>query len=152
FSLRYEVSLTGESLASTLHITNSGETPFDFQALLHTYLRVPEIKDVKVKGFEGMSFRDQLVDNLESVDDRPEAVFEKEVDRVYSGAIPDVSVVGSTSVTKTCVKKGPATEEESVPVDVVLWNPWVEKAQRLADFGDQEFHSMVCIEPGLVSK
>ena len=28
----------------------------------------------------------------------------------------------------------------------VVWNPWVEKSQRLADFGPDEYHGMVCVE------
>ena len=29
----------------------------------------------------------------------------------------------------------------------VVWNPWIEKAARLADFGDDEWPQMVCVEP-----
>ena len=32
----------------------------------------------------------------------------------------------------------------------VQWNPWVAKSRRMVDFGDEEYRSMVCIEPGLV--
>ncbi|MEO7910292.1 MAG: D-hexose-6-phosphate mutarotase, partial [Roseiflexaceae bacterium] len=28
----------------------------------------------------------------------------------------------------------------------VVWNPWAEKAHQLADFGDEEYLSMVCVE------
>ena len=28
----------------------------------------------------------------------------------------------------------------------LLWNPWVDKSQRLADFGDEEYVKMLCIE------
>jgi D-hexose-6-phosphate mutarotase len=28
----------------------------------------------------------------------------------------------------------------------VVWNPWIEKAQQLDDFGDDEYLSMVCVE------
>lgn len=31
--------------------------------------------------------------------------------------------------------------------DAVLWNPWVDKAKATADFGDEEYHNMVCLEP-----
>jgi D-hexose-6-phosphate mutarotase len=27
-----------------------------------------------------------------------------------------------------------------------VWNPWIDKAARLADFGDDEWPEMVCIE------
>ncbi len=28
----------------------------------------------------------------------------------------------------------------------VVWNPWAERATQLADFGDDEYHGMVCVE------
>lgn len=34
---------------------------------------------------------------------------------------------------------------------MVLWNPWVDKARSLSDFDDEEYHQMVCLEPGLVT-
>jgi D-hexose-6-phosphate mutarotase len=33
----------------------------------------------------------------------------------------------------------------------VVWNPWVEKAKEISDFGDDEFPNMVCVESGHVS-
>lgn len=36
--------------------------------------------------------------------------------------------------------------------DVVLWNPWVDKSTQLADFGDEEFKCMVCVEPANAAK
>jgi glucose-6-phosphate 1-epimerase len=28
----------------------------------------------------------------------------------------------------------------------VVWNPWVDKARRMPDFGDDEWPEMLCIE------
>jgi glucose-6-phosphate 1-epimerase len=28
----------------------------------------------------------------------------------------------------------------------VVWNPWIDKAARMSDFGDAEYLHMVCIE------
>ena len=33
----------------------------------------------------------------------------------------------------------------------VVWNPWLEKAKALSDFGDAEWMQMVCIETSNVS-
>lgn len=35
-------------------------------------------------------------------------------------------------------------------MDTVVWNPWVEKAARMGDFGDEEYKTMICVEPGSV--
>jgi len=32
-----------------------------------------------------------------------------------------------------------------------VWNPWAEKAKGMADFDDDGYQQMICIEPGLVS-
>lgn len=34
----------------------------------------------------------------------------------------------------------------------VVWNPWSEKAKAMADFGDEEYKNMICVEAGHVSK
>ena len=28
----------------------------------------------------------------------------------------------------------------------VVWNPWIDKAARMADYGDDEYPEMLCIE------
>lgn len=33
----------------------------------------------------------------------------------------------------------------------VVWNPWVEKAKEIPDFGEEEFPNLVCVEAGHVS-
>ena len=35
--------------------------------------------------------------------------------------------------------------------DVVVWNPWIAKAERMGDFGDTEYKHMCCVEPGVVT-
>ncbi|CAH0478937.1 unnamed protein product [Peronospora belbahrii] len=35
--------------------------------------------------------------------------------------------------------------------DVVVWNPWAERAKVMQDFGDMEYKNMVAIEPGRVN-
>lgn len=36
--------------------------------------------------------------------------------------------------------------------DIVVWNPWTEKAAGMADFGNEEFHRMICVEAGQVAE
>ncbi|EMI16447.1 Aldose 1-epimerase [Rhodopirellula maiorica SM1] len=33
----------------------------------------------------------------------------------------------------------------------VVWNPWIKKSAAMADFGDDEWQSMVCIETANVA-
>ena len=40
--------------------------------------------------------------------------------------------------------------ESPVPVSCVVWNPYVEKAAAMSDFGDEQYKGMICVEPGLL--
>lgn len=40
FGLFYSVTLTKDSLATSLQVTNEGKENFEFQVLLHSYLKV----------------------------------------------------------------------------------------------------------------
>lgn len=33
----------------------------------------------------------------------------------------------------------------------MVWNPWAEQAREIADFGDDEYPNMLCVEAGHVS-
>lgn len=35
---------------------------------------------------------------------------------------------------------------------VTVWNPWSDKAKGMADFADDEYTRMVCVEPGAVKE
>ena len=42
--------------------------------------------------------------------------------------------------------------EKSGSTSTVVWNPWIAKARAMADFGDEEYHGMVCVEAGNVGE
>lgn len=71
-----------------------------------------------------------------------------ETDRIYKKVPRSVTVSGLA---------GPQTvgklkiEASSKTHDCVLWNPWIAKSTKMGDFGDEEYHTMVCVEPGYVS-
>lgn len=35
-------------------------------------------------------------------------------------------------------------------IDAVVWNPWNKKAKALADFGNDEYNRMVCVEAAAI--
>ncbi|RYR62714.1 hypothetical protein Ahy_A04g020443 isoform D [Arachis hypogaea] len=42
-------------------------------------------------------------------------------------------------------------DSDGIPKDLV-WNPWDKKAKAMADFGDDEYKHMLCVEAAAVEK
>ncbi len=139
FDVPYRVRSTvnaGAELAMELLVENTGSAPFTFEAALHTYLAVGDVREVQIDGLAGASFLDK-VRGVESVQEGSITVA-GEVDRVYDseGTVEVVDPVLGRII--RVVKTGSSS--------TIVWNPWVEKSQALADFGDDEWQRMVCVE------
>lgn len=101
FSASYTVRLVHSpqpSLTTSLTVTNPPENAqLEFQALLHTYLRLPSASkpvDVKIVGLKGVSFTDKVQDGKVEEEQRTDVGFEAgEVDRVYKGVPSSLDVV-----------------------------------------------------------
>jgi glucose-6-phosphate 1-epimerase len=142
FKLILGVCLTSESLKTTLKIVNTGNSVFEFQALLHTYLRVDDIIRCALLGLQGSRFIDQVDGRIvEQPIDGDLKLGGREIDLVFTKApgMNDIVLNPQRITIET---------DESSP-QVVVWNPWVEKSRRLPDFPDDDYHQMVCVEPGL---
>jgi len=105
-----------------------------------------------VKGLKGYNAQDKVTgESYELTDEK--VVFGVEVDRIYSdpskpkleltistGAVSDVKLTSTATVDGT-----------SAPVSVVVWNPYITKAKSLGDFGNEEYHDTICVEPGILT-
>jgi D-hexose-6-phosphate mutarotase len=67
-----------------------------------------------------------------------------ETDRVYLNTSGAIEVEDAQMRRRTRVSK-----ENSLTT--VVWNPWVQKAQSMPDFGDNEWMNMICIETSNVA-
>jgi glucose-6-phosphate 1-epimerase len=170
FSLSYTVSMGVDGLRSTFRATNTGEAAFKCQALLHTYIAVPKIEDVRVQGLSGMSLIDKMAPASGSelpVDEREFAVLDREVDRIYLDAgttvdsegddfaLPAVDVLGAEGRLLRVQRKAYILHEKNVrtlPVDCVLWNAWIAKSKAIVDLEDDAYLRYVCVEPGVCSR
>ncbi len=65
-------------------------------------------------------------------------------DRIYTHTPSEHIITNVVSGRKMRIQK------YNLP-DTVIWNPWVEKAKEIADFGDDEYPNMICVESGHVS-
>ncbi|RAL06013.1 D-hexose-6-phosphate mutarotase [Aspergillus ibericus CBS 121593] len=148
FGLVYSVTLTKGSLATSLQVQNQGEQNFDFQVLLHTYLSVEDISDIRVKGLQTKEYLDKTQNGAAITETSETVEINKETDSVYKALDPKVPIVVSTAADDQPLFS--ITREALT--DVVVWNPWIEKAKGMADFGpDEAYKNMICVEAGSVA-
>ncbi|PWY86059.1 galactose mutarotase-like protein [Aspergillus heteromorphus CBS 117.55] len=148
FGLVYSVTLTRGSLATSLQVQNQGDVNFDFQVLMHTYLSVEDISQVRVKGLQTKVYADKTQDGAIVTEGSAAVVIDKETDRVYRALDPKVPI----EVITAADEKPLFSITREALTDVVVWNPWVEKAKGMADFGpDEAYKNMLCVEAGSVA-
>lgn len=136
FELSHRVTV-GKTLALSLEMWNKGNDDLAFEEALHTYFLVGDIRKTAVTGLEKSGYLSK-VEGGRFEPTRSPVAFDKETDRVYDSAdatiIDDVKLGRKINVDKTQSRS------------TVVWNPWIAKAQAMADFGDQEWPGMVCVE------
>ena len=137
------VVTVGQTLVAELIVTNHSSSEFVFENCLHTYFTVGDISQTSVTGLKGVEYLD-AVDSFARKTERDDAIkFTAETDRVYFNT-PHTTEIHDAALRRViCVEK-----ENSV--STVVWNPWIEKAKRMADYGDEEYKTMVCVESGNV--
>lgn len=143
FRAELRVCLGARALGLHLGVLNTDDQAFSFQVALHTYFSVPDISQAAVEGLRGVAFVDSLRDDQRFVEDRDEIEFQAETDRIYASAPDRLGVVDRAAGRVVSIDK------LNMP-DAVVWNPWVEKAKRMEDFGDTEYLRMVCVETAVI--
>jgi D-hexose-6-phosphate mutarotase len=143
---RAELVVTvGATLGVDLVTTNLDTEPVEIGEALHTYFRIGDIADIRVTGLENTTYLDKVGEPTRRVQDGAVACA-GEVDRVYvdTGAdcvIDDPHLGRRIRVAKTGSRS------------TVVWTPWQEKAEKMADFGPGKtgqggWREMVCVESG----
>ena len=144
FTLLYSITLTHTSLELKVGVENSGTNPFDFTILLHPYFSVSNVDAISISGFENSQFLDKNKDGAQNTQKENEVKITGATDKIFS------NVLGPHAILDPNKNKVVVIHKENFP-DTVVWNPWVEGAKKMSDFGDDEFAHMVCVEPGFVS-
>ena len=140
FALSFQVEF-GTKLKMTLRtqVLPNSLSSHSFEDALHTYLAVSEIGSISISGLEGTAYIDKVDQASSKAASGSPIRFTSETDRVYLETQSDCLLMdeGLRRVIRVA-KAGSAS--------TVIWNPWVDKSKRMADFGDDEWHKMVCIE------
>jgi glucose-6-phosphate 1-epimerase len=138
FELSYTVRF-GAELALALTVRNPGDTEYSFEEALHTYFAVKDIRRVTIDGLDGAPLLDRAPHTgTDLALQVGPVVFTRETDRVYASMAPlDIIDPAARRVIRV-VKEGSG--------NTVVWNPWIDKAAAMPDFGDDEWQNMVCVE------
>ncbi len=140
FGLELAVTLGEDSLALALTAENPGPAPFAFQAALHTYFRVADIAQTALRGLGGVAAGAVTGPGPAPCDP---LLIERETDQIVAGA-PNRLVLEDRAERRQVVIENQGLR------DLVIWNPWIEKARRLDDLGDEEYRTLVCVETGTI--
>mmetsp|Transcript_31526 Transcript_31526/g.74932 ORF Transcript_31526/g.74932 Transcript_31526/m.74932 type:complete len:320 (-) Transcript_31526:40-999(-) len=142
FEALYQVSICDGALRTSFKVTNKGEEDFTFTCALHTYFACGSL-NAAVIGLKGSSYEDSLQGGKVLVEEG-DVTFAGEVDRVY-GPTPDEVKVSDPDNARSLV----LTKDKTFP-DMVVWNPWIEKAKEFGDLPDEAYADFVCAEVGAI--
>ncbi len=137
-SLTLDVAVS-RSLRLELAVRNEDGAPARFEAALHSYFAVSDVRQVRVSGLEGRGFVDKTAAGARREGEAGPIAITAETDRAYLGATGTVTIDDPGWARRIVVAKtGSAT--------TVVWNPWIAKAKAMPDFGDDEWTGMLCVE------
>jgi glucose-6-phosphate 1-epimerase len=144
FTADYWVTV-GKTLTAQLVIANvSSGQDFTFEDCLHSYFHVGDIAAVSITGLKGADYLDKT-ENFARKTERAEHIkISQETDRIYLDTAGPVEIHDSKLGRRIRIEK-------SGSLSTVVWNPWVEKAEQMPDFGGEEFQHMACVESGNVA-
>lgn len=131
----------GEHLTLELILQNLDKQAFEFNFAWHSYFPA-DTQQAQISGLQGEHYIDQLDQNQIKPQTEAEIVFDAELDRIYPITAGQF-VLQQNLQTKIYIK--------STAQSAVIWNPWVEKAQRLTDVADDAWQDFVCIECGQIA-
>lgn len=135
--LRLSIRLD-ERLHIQLSSRNLGDTPLAISQALHSYFAVSDIRHVAVEGLHGCRYIETLEDWQQRQQDGL-LTFSGETDRIYLDTPAQLSILDHAWQRRIQLHSSGSNS-------AVLWNPWIDKAQRLSQFASDAWQGMLCIE------
>lgn len=130
--------VVGPTLEIDLVTRNTGAAAITVGDALHTYFEVGDVRKVKIHGLDGCPYVDK-VDGGKRKQQAGPVTIAGEVDRIYLESTADCVIEDPVLGRRIRVaKKGSASS--------VVWNPWIEKAAKMGDLGENGYLNMLCVE------
>jgi len=143
FSISIRYTINDSQLFTRLVVTNTGAAEMVYTTALHTYFKVKDITKARIEGLYRVGYLDSLDDRVMKTEENASIMIAGEVDRIYLSTPPTVRIVDPIG------RRVLTVEKFNLP-DIVVWNPWVDKARRTKDLGDEEYKEMICVETGCI--
>lgn len=147
FALELTVLAQGSTLEIELAVENRGERAFDFQAALHSYLRVSDVSLCALEGLRDQRYLDSLR-GQEGVQHsaRLEFLNGRAVDRIVYGVGERPLALFDHGEAHTRLLQ----IEHQGFADAVVWNPGAEHG--LADLGAEAWREFLCVEAAQIEQ
>ena len=129
----------GTRLEITLEVENRSDRPFQVEEALHTYLLVGDVAEASIDGLE----RSVYIDKTDGMKRKTLPAGALRLDRTTDRVFLDTR---STCVVTDPVLARRIVVEKTGSATTVVWNPWREKAGAMADLGEDQWRSMLCVE------
>lgn len=130
--------VVGPTLDIDLVTRNTGDKTITIGDALHTYFEVGDVRKATVQGLDGCPYLDK-VDGGKSKQQAGPVTVAGEVDRIYLKSTADCVIEDPVLKRRIRIaKKGSASS--------VVWNPWIEKAEKMGDLGENGYLNMLCVE------
>jgi glucose-6-phosphate 1-epimerase len=142
--VEYILTVNGQ-LTMELQVTNTSAEPLSFEECLHAYFNAGDINDIAITGLKGVTYLDKTENNARKLESGDAIRIVSETDRVYLDTASTLEIHDAKLHRTIRVEKSSSSS-------TVVWNPWIAKARAMADFGDEEFRRMVCVEAGNVGQ
>ena len=131
----------GEQLQLEFKLSNLDTQAFEFTFAWHSYFPVIA-QQARVLGLHNTDYIDQLDGNRVKKQTEQAIEFTAETDRIY------VQTSGQFVIQQQAEDH---IYIQSSAKSAVVWNPWIEKAERLADVANDAWQDFICVETGQIA-
>ncbi|MDQ6953101.1 MAG: D-hexose-6-phosphate mutarotase [Mariprofundaceae bacterium] len=128
----------GSRLQLRLETKNCGGSAYQLSEAMHTYFKVGDVRQVRVEGLDGREYLDKT-DHFARKQQQGDVCIEQEIDRVY------LNTSGQLRICDAALHRTLVIDSEQSHATIV-WNPWIETANKMGDLGKDGYLQMLCVE------
>lgn len=137
FILTHHLHFLEGELAMSLELTNTGRHPLTAELAQHTYFSVGDVRQARITGLEETHYLDKT-DGMRRKPQTGPVTITGETDRIYLVPAAQITIEDPVKSRRILLHK--------TSQNAVVWNPWIDKARAMTDFGDDEWPAMLCVE------